>query len=108
MDIQELQKKMKLDGFFLSTKEVRGGGHYKDLMRFSFAFPTTKAQANFFRSVWKNRAHSEVLNLDDAVKISNFMEKHGKIANFSLTKGNRFARLHNVADYCEALKEEFK
>jgi hypothetical protein len=80
------------------------GQHYKHSMRAGRAFPTTKAQAQFFI---RRSGSFDVLCYRDVLKISEFMAKHGMEADFRLTKSSGFARLNNATDFHACLRKEY-
>ena len=83
----------------------KDGQHYKSAMRIGRVFPTTKAQAIELRRMG---AIFDVLGKADLENIEMLMNKHGKSGKYTLTKSESFARIANMQEFYECLKDEYQ
>lgn len=78
--------------------------HTSLLISLGRIFPISKAQA---KKVIK-AGFLDVLTYDEADFISDFMERNGQKAEFTLTKSKSFKRLSNFEAFAKSLKSEYK
>ncbi len=87
---------------------VKFSSNYKKVIDEGKCLPSTKTQANYFVSKFKNGLQFNVLNNIDVITIEKLLNKYDLKGSYVENKNRRLCRLKNTEALLTAIKKEWK